>query len=493
MLNKQKKIKSISHKTVFEIMILFILGVLFLLFFSREKGFFLQNDSANYINMMNYSGIMPLYPLFLDTVRNIFGESDFLYAVVIIQTIFAVLATLDLLWYIKKHFQLETFSTYVCYLALLLLFEIDYVYAGMTHQIITEGLAYPLFYIYFKYLLKSIWESNDRNSVIHFLLACITSLIRSQMKMLLIISAVIYFYACVRDGFLEKKNRFYCLRGILGAMLIIAFGLSLISVADKTCRKIMYYQPTEMSADGSITKPSIVSNEGQAAGALEFKILYLADEEDRELFENKDIKTIYDIGYRALDEEKKRYVYAEDGYFKWRSMLACSATSQTMDKAYQAYASEHPEWEKNLSVSYGEAKNIITKELLKKHWVHYIENTGVYFIHGLMCSVCFENDEHYNWCYAVMVLAYIGIAIVSMVVACRRNTNKETIELTLITVCVSLLLILMVSTVLFTIRRYVSYSIGMFYLSGYLMVREIWKSMQIKHIHKNRIVSNNEL
>ena len=53
------------------------------------------------------------------------------------------------------------------------------------------------------------------------------------------------------------------------------------------------------------------SNATQANSALSLRVLYLADEVDAQLFEDPDIKKMFEVGYKAVIQEKKNHKFAE--------------------------------------------------------------------------------------------------------------------------------------------------------------------------------------
>lgn len=426
-----------------------IIGFLVLMFVSRERGYFIQTDSKLYINHTQAAAIMPIYPEFIRMCQLLFGEEydQFLNAAVFLQTLLAVVCTLKLLDYIRCHFKLEMFSTIICYIALLLLWGIDYVYAGMNHQILTEALAYPIFYIYFMYVLKSLWEEEFyKYSVAHLAWGLVLSEIRSQMRMMILISAMIILYAIIRDAIRGKRNKKNVIIGV------------------SSCAALGIVTAALVLASGRVD---------QLYDALSYKALYIMDEEDAELFEGE-MRGVFERTYQACDEQQFLYKYATDGFFKWRSMLACSGTQLAMEEAWNEYSEANPGWEESIGISYINAQGIIGRKLVMEHPFRLMYVTGVFFTHGLMCSVCYENDEHYFLCYTVMVLAYLAFIVVSIILARKKDANKDVLELMMVTALMGIVLTAMVSILLFTIRRYVCYTVGLFYLSGWLCVREIF-------------------
>lgn len=458
---------------------MFVIGTLLLLFVSRETGYYIQNDSHTYMELGNKHGVMPLYPLFLYGMRVVFGVEAYLTWVVYVQTIFAVAASLFAVSYFEKKYKLGLLESVVCYIALLLLFNIDYIFSGTTHQILTEGLVYPLFYVYIVFLFRSIDNKWAINTVINVLLVCILSMLRSQMKMMIVISAFVAFYYWSRCWYITKKAK-NIIVAFVSAIVIAAAAFALCagidSVLQHVTMNIVQNQNgaiSEDKTDSDITAANVTPVEhgvNQAFDLFDGKILYTAEETDVDLFEDKDVRLVYSIIYKAMDEEKCLYKYAEPGLNKWRSMLAFNNCSRVCSEAYTEYIDCHSELSGDF-ISYYDAMSEITSVLLQHHWSDMISHIGVFYLHGVMCGVCFENEEHLVLCYLVTIVSYlfaIGMIVMRLI---QKETDKRDVELLILTIILMMMLNAMVAIPLFTIRRYVCYFIGIYYALLFICLR----------------------
>lgn len=472
-------------KRIIAYFVMFIVGALVLMFVSRETGYYLQNDSKTYLDLGNKHGVMPLYPLFLYGMKVIFGSESFLMWVVYFQTIAAIGASLFVVAYLEKVFELNYLECSICYIALLLLFNIDYVYAGISHQILTEGLVYPIFYIYFVYLARSIWEKWFTNTIIHVALACLLSLIRSQMKMIIVLSVAVAMYYWIKQCVVEKKAK-HIVSAVVSAVVVgvVAFAICagcdivLQNVTGQIIRKqsMEMVHPEEISNDDVTQKVAIDKDApvehsiAQAFDLFDGKILYTAQESDIELFTNEDIRLVYSIVYHAMDENECLYKYSQSGLNKWRSMLAFNNCASVARAAYDEYVMSHSELSEDF-IAYEKAINQITMSLFKQHWGDMIKHMGVFYFHGVMCGVCFENEEHIVLCYIVTALSYFMALITVMLRLGQKKSDKKDVELFILAIVLSHILNAMVSIPLFTIRRYVCYFIGIYYAMLFICIR----------------------
>ena len=126
-----------------------------------EPGYVLFDDSKTYMNINNnMEGVMPLYPLFLHGNKMLFGEDAYLYAVVAEQAVLAALCVTVFIGFVKNRFALKYWEAYVCYALALLPFTTDMPEAMTTHEILTEGIAYAVFYLFMAALLHAVWDKS---------------------------------------------------------------------------------------------------------------------------------------------------------------------------------------------------------------------------------------------------------------------------------------------------------------------------------------------
>lgn len=108
------------------------------------------NDTPEYIAM--YAYLPPLYPIFLNFLKILFGESLFIYAAVLLQTMFAAWIVTCLSELIGEVFQASKFVKVIIFILLLLTYyKADEYHPGCNLWILTEGISFSLFYVFVYY------------------------------------------------------------------------------------------------------------------------------------------------------------------------------------------------------------------------------------------------------------------------------------------------------------------------------------------------------
>ena len=90
-----------------------------------ENGYVMGGDSELYINFGHYSGVQPLYPLFIQICRKCFGNGIYLDAVSFIQGGLALVGCICLVRFLDKSFRLENGSVVVLFLFSLMPYAIE--------------------------------------------------------------------------------------------------------------------------------------------------------------------------------------------------------------------------------------------------------------------------------------------------------------------------------------------------------------------------------
>ena len=174
----KKGVELLNSKTVYYLLTLLVFVTVFCLL--GEKGYLIWKDSQAYLAFDGRTGIVPIYPLFLRINRMIFGEDIFLYAVVVEQTVFTMCCILVFMEFIRKRFRLSYLAAYpVLLFSVFMPFTTNYPLSISNHDIMTEALAYPLFYIYMICFLKTIFDKKYKDVVVMALVTVVLALIRT--------------------------------------------------------------------------------------------------------------------------------------------------------------------------------------------------------------------------------------------------------------------------------------------------------------------------
>ncbi len=162
---------------------LFVSALLIFLFVgSREPVLF--DDSASYMRVERIEGIMPLYPLFLLLNQYLFGSDVYLRIVVIEQALLAALCTLLFVRELKDRFVLRYWEGCFLFFLSLLTFTTEMPQAMITQTILTEGMAFSLFYLLMILFLRAIWNRSYGFLEGSFAMVFLLAMMRWQLQIL---------------------------------------------------------------------------------------------------------------------------------------------------------------------------------------------------------------------------------------------------------------------------------------------------------------------
>ena len=162
--------------------IMLILGVLF--YFLPGEWIRIEDDTAGYLAERGKEGILPGYPMFLGFFKTLLGQQYYLHGVVAAQCILAIICTLLFVLTLRAQFRLRGEECILLYVGSMLPFSIYLPESGITHQILTEGITYALFYLFFITVIKAVWSLQYKWYLGSVFMAFVLGLIRSQMLFL---------------------------------------------------------------------------------------------------------------------------------------------------------------------------------------------------------------------------------------------------------------------------------------------------------------------
>lgn len=476
-----------------QIVLLLMMGVAYYIFSSRE-WISIQDDSVYYLQPTGHEGVMPIYPLFIFVMKLIFGEGLYLTAVVLAQSILAIICTLIFTLYLQNAFQLRKWEGVLLYIACMLPYSIYLPESGITHQILTEGLAYSLFYIYFIFVLQYIFTKKHKFSIVLIVVAVIMSLIRSQLLFLLVVNLL----AFLTVQFINKKNKKRLIQ--LGNIVISAFG----GIAVMFLLILLIYQingyyltkqmpviknwdnPNQEMQKESVTQESLSKKEhkksvslSQFTTILMIRGFYEADEEDVNLFDTPEMQEIFKRVYKAVDEKKYRYVYARQDLYMWKDLICDRITTEAYS-VINEYLDENP----NINLD----PRIIVRELglkvLLHHFDRYLYHTMRMMIPGFISSIFFQIEPIYLICHFITLFLYL-FAVIGGIFCIKKRRNRMAGEFILTTVAFLIVMVTIVNVVFFGLQRYMVYAMGIFYCGIYVTTKEILV-MQIEKYPNNR-------
>lgn len=523
MLQKVKKIqlnKKQANKLFY--LSLIMLGLFVFLFLgSREPVLF--DDSGSYLKIKRIEGVMPVYPIFLLINQFLFGNENYLQMVIAEQAVLAVVCVALWVKVIKDKFSLKYWESYLVFGLSLLPFTTDMPQAMSTQEILTEGIAYGLFYLFMILLLQAVWSKGYSWLAGAFGMVLVLSMVRSQMQILFGICGIVFFYImCMRGRHGRKLHTVLrCILGAAGCCVISLAGILLIAggtVGYKDMIRnnetfsvfVMKVQsPDEYQAylkeknasegqqeDDKEEAEEQASNNGQEEISAEELVnksfspsqyvslifsrgIYEADPEDAELFDDEVLRGLFWELYEAVDAEQQRYVYAHKGLWMWKDIVGgigmAGKTCFFVPSEY--YVNYYPEI--ILSDDFSDIRNTHLQEvgmtLLKAHSGRFLYHTLMLLPSAFICTVFFQIAPIYLLCHFVTLFLYVS-ALALMIWGYRdKRTDNKYAEFMALVLGTNTVMVIVISLVFFGQQRYLVYNFGIFYVSYGLLLQQIWK------------------
>ena len=206
--------------------------------------------------------------------------------------------------------------------------------------------------------------------------------------------------------------------------------------------------------------------------------MYEADSEDAYLFEDEIVRGLYVALYEAVDEEKQRYVYAQNGLWMWKDIVGgvgqVGKTCLRVPSLY--YAENYPEIV--LSDQYSEIRNahltLIGITLLKAHFGRFLYHTFMMLPQAFICTVFFQVGPIYLLCHLVTLFLYLSALALMIREFIDRKADQKCAEFMALILGSNVVMVIVISLVFFGQQRYLVYNFGAFYISYYLLLRELW-------------------
>ena len=342
------------------------------------------DDSGSYIRIRWHEGVMPVYPLFLLCNQCLFGDASYLWAVIVEQALLAAISVVLLEESIRKQFGCHPAEGGLFCVLALYPYTIEMPGAVMTQAILTEGIAYSLFYVFLTVLLKAVWKKSYAWLAGAFGMTLFLSAVRSQLQILFGVCGIVFLYLVCMCG--KGKGKVQKLLGFLaglagcaavsltGVLLVLGivrgyhvmlqtdhslylFGLKVQHPEiyeivleerrqEEEARAAAEEAQSQQTAQGAPTvtkepQPQQTAQETPAAEPQEeaeplvnknfstsqyltlifSRGMYEADYEDAELFTDPVLKGLYLALYEAVDAEEERYAYAKEGLWMWKDIV----------------------------------------------------------------------------------------------------------------------------------------------------------------------------
>lgn len=520
---------------------LFVFAVLLLLFLlSGHGGPVLFDDSGSYMRIRWHEGVMPAYPILLLLNQYFFGDTWYLWAVIAEQAILAAFAVTVLEETVRKRFGLHPLEGILVCLFALYPYTIE-MPVVMTQAILTEGIAYSLFYLFLAVLLRAVWDRSYIRLAGAFGIVLLLSAVRSQLQILFGVCGIVFLYlVCMRGGRAKRgKKALRFLAGSAGCAVVSVAGIFLVLMLIRGYRVMLepehpfnrfglkvqwpeVYQIAleedrqKQAAEAAGVQAGTEEAETEPAGAetvsaealvdksfttsqymtlIFSRGMYEADREDAALFQDPVLKGLYQALYEAVDAEKERYVYASEGLWMWKDIvggigkigMTCFFTPS---EYYVEYAPEMI-----LSDQFSEIRSshlqTIGLTLIRAHFGRFLYHTLMLLPQAFISTVFFQYAPLYGFCHLVTLFLYLAALGLMIWGFADVRARKEAAEMMALVLGTNVVTVLIISLVFFGQQRYLVYNFGPFYMAFYLLLRQLWR-VRARNFFRQRFLQSGE-
>lgn len=490
-----------KHITIVEYALFLLFGTIFYVLLG-DKWVSMEKDSQFYINPGGHEGVMPLYPAFLRMMKVIMGEKYYLDGVVLVQSVLAIFCTMVFVLMLKKRFGLKLWEELLLYVACMLPFSIYLPEVGITHQIMTEGISYALFYIFFITIIEAVWTTKYRWYLASMMMAFVLGATRSQMLFLQAICLLILLWVTFKKfvGSIWRKIGICLAAFVIGIFLsygtykatysVVAFYAHHQSLSEGFGSKAE--EENVVNADGSedVTEQSDDADaDANSAGAgstssqfvtiIMSRGFYEAEQNDVDLFRDEMMREIFTRTYELADSGGKLYIYATPGLYMWEDLVYDKMLGFAL-QAIEEYDTLHP-GERVRDI--GSISRELGLRVLTRHFGRYIYHTIRLMMPSFIASVFFQVRPIYLLCHFITLFLYL-FSVAGCVYVYRSKRNRICAELMAVVLCTLIIMVVSVNLLFVGLQRYMVYGMGIFYCALYLMCKEILAAIQQKRREK---------
>ncbi len=455
-------------KKFFQKYIYFLLSVGTLLFFLFGQGvtwYAMGGDTESYyIHFGHHIEAKPLYPLFFHVLDLIFGSGFYLYAASVIQVIIAVFCLISFVHFIGTKLKLDLFSTVVVWIASLFPFYLLLPEDPIPHVLMTESLTYPLLYLYIVMILKGIYDKKEKYFYYSGLFVILMTLIRGQMLFLMAVSGAAYFYFLIKEKYGKWKRIMAGLVVYVAFLLICTETESLITTVYE---QLFFHAPKQ----------------DYSAQTLVQKALFCSDEKNAELFTDELEREIFEKTYKGMAEMETTYKFRTGDLWDWKHTTASfGADSYLVQDVIEEVLTEHDMWpadsiERENQLLYYSRQ--LTGKLMKENFSRCLLISFSMMPAGFVSTVLMHKESVYGLIHIATLILYVMAIIVSIGIYAYTKKKKtvqgfKESEYMWLVLCTAIVNVISANLVHFGLQRYLAYTVGLFYVGGYLMLRKMW-------------------
>lgn len=442
--------------------IIFVIAIIFYLFFAFFDGVIISADTPTYVEMSITREFF--YPTLLAISRFLFGE-QYLFAIVILQSILAAYVAWNSTIFFKKQFQLNNIYTGLVFLMPIMVSLLNRFVARRgsmySNTILTEGIAIPLFLLFFRYVYEYIIKCSTKALVISGVITGVLISTRKQMYVALILLFFAVVYVNIVSNRKSVKNT---VKASAKAFFIAVSLLIITSLLDHTYNYVVRGRFVGHSSDSRFVLTMV---------------FYASEEEYAELLPEELRPLFLDI-YERCDSQGYLMHSADEGWYNNVVHFGdCYDPIQinTMWPTIQEHAEKY-------SAGDNTERQLITDEITNEMITHLMPKTAPRIIKvlfnnvlsGLVTTIAQRNQIliYYS------IIAYLGYVILLGAYWKRVGRIDETVALCLLTLLSIVVNVGLVSAVIFCQTRYTIYNMPIFYISALVLLVSIYRLQKKK-------------
>ncbi|MCR5576651.1 MAG: hypothetical protein K6F56_06545 [Oscillospiraceae bacterium] len=415
------------------------------------EGYHLYPDSESYMTLD--ISREPLYSLFLALMRLLFGrggESFWLQAAALVQSLVTAWAG----WYFVRRcaglFRLRGGEALLLALCTLLPALLCRFFANRramySYSIISESLAFPLFLAFFTFLLAYALRGRKRDLARAAVLAFLLISLRKQMYITLPLLLLAALWRAVRAG-----------------RLLLRAGLALL-----TCAAVLLANSLLDRGFNYAVRGEALRHTGDTRFVTTM-LLYTAQPEDAEGFQDAQLRGLFEEILRRADEERLLRGYAPADWFG-RSLFFMNHYDFIQFNCLRDTVTAHLEQTEGLDETAAALErdrlyNGLNAALLPTGWTRALGTAADSFAMGLVNTAAAMKRP------LIPATALLYAAFLALLVVCIRRRREDEAVLACLALAAILGNVALVSLTIFCQPRYTLYNMPVFYAALLLMLR----------------------
>lgn len=452
MTNAREKKENLNQNNIQKGAVLLLLIAVFLFIF-------FMGGVKKYPDTQQYLGFNPNrepgYSLLINSMTFLFGDKGF-FVLGFLQNALAVCAVYLTASYIGSKFK-EKYVLPLVTACLLIPYVITPFFAVsgivLTNAMLSEGVTLSGYNLFVYFLLKAMWEKEQRNSSIMFALgmAFLLSMIRGQMLVTLVVWFCITMFLRIRE-----KNWKKLVKSVIVFIIVLLCRMVFINSYNLFVNGI--YTGTTY---GDVT---ILSN-----------VIYVSDRESGEAIEDEILRRLYEEIYEIAEagnmlyhDAPKDFSQEASFYSSMHDLIKDTAIYPTL-QSYVAIEQGNTHY-MTMCVRVDELASQLTKELMRenfKEWtLHYLKNMTVGFIRTVAYVHPFFNIP--------TMIGYF-IFVIAGIFLYKRKRESEVVPLFFLTILMTVGNVSAVALTIMCLSRYMIYNTSFVYITALLLFVEIWK------------------